>query len=251
MESQNRIALVTGAAKGLGLACAQSLLDAGHRVVVTDIAAPSKDLFPEAQRDRIMPAAFDVTDWKRAEELLKEIDAAWGPVGILVNNAAISPKKSDGKPRRFMEVSIEEMEQVMRVNLYSTLRLSQLVVPYMQRQNWGRIINFSSMAARTRAMTGPSYTCSKHAIIGLSKGMAEDLGPFGITVNSVAPGRILTDMVLQAGEEVNKGFADRTPLKRLGRPDEVGSVVAFLASEGAGFLNGTIIDIGGGLFIPS
>lgn len=251
MNAQNRIALVTGAGRGIGLACARDLLNTGNRVVATDIAAPSPDLFPAEQRGRVMPAALNVTDQRAAAALLDAIKAEWGPVGILVNNAGISPKIEGGRSATLMEVTPEEWEKVLDVNLTSVLRLCQLVAPHMKEQNWGRIVNMASLAGRARSrVAGPSYAASKAALIGLTRILAGELGPWGITSNSVAPGRILTDMVLQASEEVNKAYAEVIPLKRLGTPEEVAAVVTFLASDGAGFVNGTIIDVNGGSFMP-
>lgn len=251
MNAQNRIALVTGAGRGIGLACARALLDAGNRVIATDITAPSPDLFSAEQRGRVMAAPLDVTDEAGAVALLDKVKNEWGLVSILVNNAGISPKLEDGRSATLMEVTLEEWEKVLNVNLTSVLHLCQLVAPHMKKLNWGRIVNMASLAGRARSrISGPSYAASKSALIGLTRILAGELGPCGITSNSVAPGRILTDMVLQAGEEVNKAYAEVIPLKRLGTPEEVGAVVAFLASDGAGFVNGTIIDVNGGSFMP-
>lgn len=246
-----RTAFVTGAGRGIGLACAKALLDAGNVVVTTDIAAPSPDLFPEAQRSRLMTAALDVTDVGAAEKLLDTVGKTLGPVGILVNNAGVSPKVEGGRSATLMEVTPEEWKTVLDVNLTSVLRLCRLAAPHMREQNWGRIINITSLAGRARSrVAGASYSASKAALIGLTRILAGELGPWGVTSNSVAPGRILTDMVLQAEETVNKAYADVIPLKRLGTPEEVAATVAFLASDGAGFINGAIIDVNGGSFMP-
>ena len=245
-----RIAFVTGAGRGIGLACARALLDAGHRVVATDIAAPSPEL-PPAQQADFMAASLNVTDGAAAASLLETVRAQWGPVGILVNNAGISPKLEGGRSATLMEVTPEEWETVLDVNLTAVLRLCRLVAPHMKEQRWGRIVNMTSLAGRARSrVAGPSYAASKAALIGLTRILAGELGPFGVTSNSVAPGRILTEMVLQAGEDVNRAYAEVIPLKRLGTPEEVAAVAAFLASDGAGFVNGAIIDVNGGSFMP-
>lgn len=246
-----RTAFVTGAARGIGLACAKALLDAGNAVAATDIATPSPDLFPEEQHSRLMTSALDVIDEDAAAGLLAKVREALGPVGILVNNAGISPKVEGGRSATLMEVTPKEWATVLDVNVTSVLHLCRLVAPQMREQNWGRIINMTSLAGRARSLVaGASYSASKAALIGLTRILAGELGPWGITSNSVAPGRILTDMVLQAGEGVNKAYADVIPLKRLGTPEEVAAVVAFLASDGAGFINGAIIDVNGGSFMP-
>ncbi len=252
MQSQNRIALVTGAARGIGLACARRLLQAGDRVVATDVAAPGPELFPADQRERVRCEALDVVDAAAAGALLGSVRETWGPLGILVNNAGISPKLPDGKAANVLAVTDTEWARVFDINLNAVLHLCQLAAPYMQEQNWGRIVNMASLAghARTR-VAGPSYVASKSALIGLTRSLAEYLGPWGITSNCVAPGRILTEMARQAGEEVNRAYAEVIPLKRLGTPEEVAAAVAFLASEEAGFINGAIIDVNGGSFMPS
>jgi 3-oxoacyl-[acyl-carrier protein] reductase len=249
--AQNRIALVTGAGRGLGLACARALLDAGNRVTATDMEVPSLDLFPEKARTRVLCAALNVTDTAGAAALFKKVRESWGPLGILVNNAGVSPKKQNGSSRKLMEVTRDEWDQVMAVNLTAVLELSRLAVTHMRENGWGRIINMASLAGRARTrVVGPTYAASKAAVIGLTRCMANEFGPWGITANAIAPGRILSDMVLLSGEEVNRACAEAIPLKRLGIPEEVGAVAAFLASEGASFVNGTIIDVNGGSFMP-
>ena len=252
MPTQNRIALVTGAARGIGLACARGLLEAGNRVVATDIAPPNPELFPANQRERLRCAALDVVDTKAAAALLDSIHATWGPVSILVNNAGISPKLPDGTAANVLTVTDDEWARVFNINLNAILHLCQLAAPHMQGLGWGRIVNMASLAGRARTrVAGPSYVASKSALIGLTRSLAEYLGPWAITSNCVAPGRILTEMALEAGEAVNRAYAEVIPLKRLGTPEEVAAAVIFLASEEAGFINGTIIDVNGGSFMPS
>jgi 3-oxoacyl-[acyl-carrier protein] reductase len=252
MRTQNRIALVTGAARGIGLACARGLLETGNKVVVTDIAAPDPALLSADQRERVWCAPLDVRDTQAAAALLETIKSSWGLVAILVNNAGISPKLPDGTAANVMTVSDAEWVHVFDVNLNAILHLCQLAAPHMQGLGWGRIINMASLAGRARArVAGPSYVASKSALIGLTRSLAEYLGPWAITSNCVAPGRILTEMAIQAGEAVNRAYAEGTPLKRLGTPKEVAAAVVFLASEEAGFINGAVIDVNGGSFMPA
>ncbi len=252
MIRQSRIALVTGANRGIGLACARRLLAEGHRVAATDIAAPDAALFPEDRRDSLLCAALDVTDTRAAAALLDSMQAAWGSLGILVNNAGISPKLPNGKAANVLEITDEEWASVLEVNLSAVMRLCRLAAPRMQEQKWGRIINMTSLAGRARSrVAGPSYIASKSALIGLTRSLAEHLGPWAITCNCVAPGRILTEMALAAGEEVNRAYSEVIPLKRLGTPEEVAAAVAFLASEDAAYINGSVIDVNGGSFMPA
>jgi 3-oxoacyl-[acyl-carrier protein] reductase len=131
------------------------------------------------------------------------------------------------------------------------LKLSQAFIPGMQKLKWGRIVNVSSLAGRSKSLVaGGSYMASKAGVLGLTRAIAAEMGPFGITANSVAPGRILTEMAMQAGEEVNRRYAEQIPVRRLGTIDEVAAAILYLASEEAGFVNGALIDINGGFYMP-
>ena len=251
MPTHQRTAFITGAARGIGLAAAQSLLGTGKRVLLLDREPVALEHFPEEHHKNIRRATLDVTDAEGIAEALEATKAAWGPVGILVNNAGISPKRPDGTSSSILQISSEEWERVVSVNLTSAFRICQLVTPHMQELGWGRIINLSSLAGRTRSrVAGVSYSATKTAVIGLSRTLANELGPFGVTCNCVAPGRILTEMALQGGDEINRAYAEAIPVKRLGTPDEVARVISFLASEDTGFINGAVIDINGGFFMP-
>lgn len=131
------------------------------------------------------------------------------------------------------------------------MRLCQLFLPAMRDQGYGRIVNVASLAGRARSIVaGPSYMASKAGVIGLTRAIASEMGPYGITANCVAPGRILTEMAQQAGPEVNQRYAEQIPVRRLGTPEEVGTSIAFLCGPDAGFVNGAIIDINGGFYMP-
>jgi 3-oxoacyl-[acyl-carrier protein] reductase len=197
-----------------------------------------------------MSAVCDVTDTRAHAEFCARVKKDWGNIGILVNNAGISPKQPDGASARIVDVSLDEWSRVLDVNLGSVLRLCQLVVPYMREQGWGRIINISSLAGRTISrVAGVSYSASKAGLLSLTRNLANELGPLGVTANAIAPGRVATSMAMQGGEEINKQYSDLIPVGRLGRPEEVAAVVAFLASENTGFINGATIDINGGYFM--
>lgn len=251
MSQQNRIALVTGAAQGLGLASATALALAGNRVVATDLAGVDLSLFPEECWSRVMAANLDVTDRAMAAEVFAKIGKDWGPVGILVNNAGVAFKLPDKTSAMATNVSDEEWEKTIAVNLTSVLTMTQLAVPQMRDAGWGRVINMASLAGRTRSrISGAAYSSTKAGVIGVTRVMANDLGPLGITANCVAPGRILTPMAMLGRPEVNEAYAEQIPVRRLGTVEEVAAVVAFLASEITGFINGAIIDINGGYFMP-
>lgn len=168
-----------------------------------------------------------------------------------LNNAGVSPKRPDGRSSGILEVSEEEWAQVLGINLTCVMRLCQLFLPAMRDQGYGRIVNVASLAGRARSIVaGPSYMASKAGVIGLTRAIASEMGPYGITANCVAPGRILTEMAQQAGPEVNQRYAEQIPVRRLGTPEEVGASIAFLCGPDAGFVNGAIIDINGGFYMP-
>ena len=247
-----KVAWVTGAGKGIGLATSRALLAAGHHVVMTDRNALDVATLIEPQlQHRVTAAAVDVTDAAALGALKQRVDAAVGPASMLVNNAGVSPKRADGSSSGILDLSADEWAFVLDVNLTAVLRLCQLFIPDMMAQSYGRIVNVASLAGRSKSIVaGPSYMASKAGVIGLTRAIASEMGPFGITANSVAPGRILTEMAMQAGPEVNERYAAQIPVRRLGTPEEVGAAIAFLCAEQAGFINGALLDINGGFFMP-
>ncbi len=246
----SRIALVTGAARGIGLATVQGFLKRGYRVVAADrMAADSSSYGEHAAAVRV--ERLDVTDREAIVSLRKRIEDEWGTVSVLINNAGISPKKPDGASSGILEIEEAEWEKVIAVNLTAVLRMSQAFLPGMQRIKWGRIVNVSSLAGRAKSLVaGGSYMASKAGVLGLTRAIAAEMGPLGITANAVAPGRILTEMAMQAGEEVNRRYAEQIPVRRLGTADEVAASILYLASEDSGFVNGALIDINGGFYMP-
>ncbi|GAA5235365.1 SDR family oxidoreductase [Verticiella sediminum] len=250
-HDSTRIALVTGAAQGIGLSSAIALLRAGHHVVLSDRQPIDLAIVPAELRARASALVLDVADPAACADAQARIERELAPVTLLVNNAGISPKRPDGRSSGVLEVTADEWARVLEVNLTSVLRLCQTFLPGMQAQRHGRIVNVASLAGRTKSLVaGPSYMAAKAGVIGLTRAIAGEMGPHGITANCVAPGRILTEMAMQAGPEVNERYAAQIPVRRLGTPDEVGAAIAFLCSDAAGFVNGAIIDINGGFYMP-
>lgn len=249
--SSKRVALVTGAGQGIGLATTLELLKAGRSVAMVDRnAADMAALIPEEYRSFARYYTFDVTDTDAISTCLEQVHNELGQVSILVNNAGISPKLN-GKSSGLLEVTETEWDSVMDVNVKAIVKLCQLCVPAMKTGQFGRIVNVSSLAGRSKSLVaGISYMASKSAVLGLSRSIASEMGPFGITTNCVAPGRILTEMAMQAGPAVNEQYAQAIPVRRLGTPEEVGQAIAFLCHDNAGFINGAVIDINGGFFMP-
>ncbi len=244
-----KIALVTGAAKGIGLGTSQALIAAGRFVVMVDRVPIDLEQLG-IKEDQALAFQADVTDMAFMTRLQAQIKQRFGTVSILVNNAGISPKRADGLSNGILDLTIEEWSKVLLVNLTTVMQITQLFLPDMKAQGFGRIVSVSSLAGRSKSVVaGPSYMASKAGILGLMRAIASEMGPFGITANCVAPGRILTEMAMQAGEAVNQRYADQIPVRRLGTADEVGASIAFLCADNSGFINGATIDINGGFFM--
>ena len=245
-----RVALVTGAAQGIGLASAVELLQDGRTVVLADLRLPDLEAVLAALRERAFAVQLDVSDEAGRQRVVDEIVRTHGGIDILVNNAGISLKNAEGRSNGILDVEMAEVQKTLDVNELSIARLCQLVLPGMKARRWGRIVNVSSLAGRGKSIVaGPAYMLTKSAVLGLSRAIASEMGQYGITTNCVAPGRILTQMALQAGEEVNRRYAQQIPVQRIGEPSEVGAAIRYLCSEAAGFTNGAVIDVNGGFFM--
>jgi 3-oxoacyl-[acyl-carrier protein] reductase len=248
----DRVALVTGAARGIGAAIAATLATAGHPVVLADVldeVEATAASLREAGRDA-RAIRLDVADEARVAELPALLGDWWDRLGVLVNNAGISPKL-DGRPRRIRDMPAEEWRRVLAVNLTGAFLVSQACIPPLRARRWGRIVMITSQAARAKSqIAGAHYAASKTGLMGFARSLATELGPDGITVNSVAPGRIDTPMAQGAAPGMNDAFLANIPLGRTGGPEEVAEVVAFLASDAASYLTGATLDVGGGSFMP-
>ena len=246
-----RTALVTGAARGIGLATAEALLAVGHRVALVDrdadaVRAAANRLPP----DRTLAIAQDVSRPDAGEKLDQAVRGRWEAVSILVNNAGIPSPRRDGRTAGLLEMTVEEWNAVLDINLSAALRLSRQFIPFMREQRWGRIVNVSSLAGRSRTyISGVSYMASKAGLLALARSIAGEFGREGITANCVAPGYIETAMAALHGAEKNAEIAKNIPLGRAGTPQEVAAAIAFLASEEAGYMTGAVIDVNGGIFM--
>ncbi|MGJ5180231.1 SDR family NAD(P)-dependent oxidoreductase [Bradyrhizobium oligotrophicum] len=250
---RDRVALITGGASGIGLAIVRLLLEGGIRVAFVarqeDHVARALDHLGRDQA-RLIADAIDVTCEQKMAAFIDRVRRQWDDVTILVNNAGISPKRSDPTAPWMMQTSVQEWQSVIAVNLNGPFMLTRLVAPAMIRRRMGRIVNIGSLAGRAVPhIAGPHYAASKAGLVGLTRAAARDLAPFGITVNCVAPGRILSDMAGAADSEVNRAALSRIPLGRFGTADEVAGLVGFLVcSPAAAFLTGATLDITGGEF---
>jgi len=247
MRLRDKVAIVTGAGRGIGRAIAHAFAREGARVVLWDV--DTQDLESAVSEisgigGTALAFQVDVTDKVRIGSAVDEVLRCCGAIDILVNNAGIY------QILPFEEITEEQWDRLLAVNLKGAFLCTQAVVRQMKRQGAGRIVFMGSSAGKTGGtLAGAHYSVSKAGVMCLAKQLARELGPFGITVNAIAPGRIDTPMIQAATEEENERFRKQTPLGRLGTPEDVANAVVFLASEQASFITGEILDVNGGLLI--
>jgi len=252
MSSGHRVALVTGAAAGIGAACAVRLARDGAAVGVLDLDAErcaSTVSRIEADGGRALALGADVSDRESMTAALGALRTELGPVTILVNNAGITAFTP------FLEIDDAEWERLLGVNLSGTFITTQLTLPDMVEAGWGRIINISSSAAQTGAKNMAPYAASKGGIISLTRSLALEFGPAGITANVIPPrfitGTILSEQSFAAGKQPfsREELAAAGPICREGRPEDVAGAVSWLASDDAAYVTGQVIPVNGGRII--
>jgi 2-hydroxycyclohexanecarboxyl-CoA dehydrogenase len=233
-SAAGKVAVVTGGASGIGKAIAERLSKDGHRVAVFDLNPG----------DAPHSYAVDVTDRGQIDAALARIHDELGPVAVLVNAAGL-----DGfKP--FLKISFEEWQKVVNVNLHGVFHVIQAVLPDMIDAEWGRIVNISSSSTHSGTPFMTHYVSAKSGVNGLTKSLALEFGPKGITVNAVPPGFIDTPMLRAAEQRGNLGDIEKTiaatPVRRIGKPEDIAAACAFLVSEEAGYITGQIVGVNGG-----
>jgi 3-oxoacyl-[acyl-carrier protein] reductase len=244
---RDRVALVTGGARGIGLACATELSRAGAVVIIVDRLAREAEAAASAiiaAGGKAAAVTADLAQTPDVPRLVHEAAGRYGRIDILVNNAGVLNRTPTE------ELTEEQWDRLMAINLKAVFFLTQAVLPVMVRQGSGAIVSLASLAARVGGIAaGVDYATSKAGVVGLTRTLARQYGPKGIRVNAVAPGVIMTEMTRPWPEEVRQDFVARTPLKRLGTPEDVARVVAFLAGPDSGFITGATIDVNGGLYM--
>jgi 3-oxoacyl-[acyl-carrier protein] reductase len=241
-----RTALVTGASRGIGRACALVLAAAGHRIAV---AGRSREKLEETAGEirsgqaEAFVAEMDMSAPESIANGIAKTAKEFGRIDILVNNAGIT---KDGLAMRMKHA---DWDIVLQTNLSGPFFAVQQVLPGMMRERWGRIINITSVVGEMGNAGQANYAASKAGLIGLTKSLAREIGSRNITVNAVAPGFIETDMTHGLSAELRQTMIDNTPLKRIGTAAEVASAVKFLASDEAGFITGHVLDVNGGIYM--
>lgn len=240
----NQIALVTGASRGIGRAIAEKLAKDGFFVIGTATSDGGAEAISGYLGADGKGMKLDVADPESIAEVIKKISDDFGSPAVLVNNAGIT------RDNLLMRMKDEEWDQIINTNLSSIFRMSKAVLRGMMKAKNGRIINISSVVGSTGNPGQVNYAAAKAGIVGFTKSMAKEVGSRNITVNTVAPGFIDTDMTRELPEENKKALLTSIPMGRLGDPSEIANAVSFLASEGAAYITGETLHVNGGMFMP-
>lgn len=243
---QNKVSLITGAAQGIGLATALKFAREGAIVVVCDVNPKAVDAavaLCQAEGATAKGYVMDVTQRSMVESVVASVVADWGRLDVLVNNAGIT------QDARLQKMTIEQFDRVIDVNLRGVFHCSQAVADIMVTQGRGVILNASSVVGIYGNFGQTNYAATKFGVIGFTKTWSRELGPKGVRVNAVAPGFISTPILQTIPEKVIHEMEQRVPMRRLGQPEEIANVYAFLASDEASYVNGIVMEVAGGLTV--
>lgn len=238
-----RVALVTGATRGIGRAVAVALAECGATVIGTATSEAGAQSIGEALGAKGRGIVLNVTDVEASKAALEAVVAEFGRIDILVNNAGIT------RDMLAMRLSDEAWDAVIETNLTSVFRLTRAALRPMMKQRYGRIINMSSVVGVMGNAGQANYAAAKAGMIGMSRSIAREVASRGVTVNCVAPGFIETDMTAALPEDVKKNLMGQIPASRLGKTDDIAAAVLYLASEPAGYVTGTVLHVNGGMFM--
>lgn len=242
----NKVSIITGAAQGIGLATALKFAQEGAVVIVCDVKQEGVDgavVQCQALGATVAGFVMDVTQREQIDEVVARVQAQFGRIDVLVTNAGIT------QDARLQKMTLEQFDRVIDVNLRGVFHCSQAVADSMVAQGSGVILNASSVVGIYGNFGQTNYAASKFGVIGFTKTWSRELGPKGVRVNAVAPGFIMTPMVAAMPEKIRQDLQAKVPLKRLGRPEEIANVYAFLASDEASYINGAVIEVSGGMSV--
>lgn len=241
---QRRVALVTGGSRGIGRAVCSALAAQGTAVAVhyRSQKASADQIVANIQQSGGAAIAIqgDLAEAAVPGQLVEQTISSLGALDILINNAGEMTHAA------VAEMTDAVWEQTLSVNLTAAFRLSRACIPVMQARGWGRIINVTSQVIYTGSANHAHYAAAKAGLVGLTYSLAKELGPFGITVNALCPGRILTDMIVDQLPNREAEWLAQTPLRRFGQPEEVAAAIAFLASDGGSYITGAVLNVSGG-----
>ena len=255
MQSNDQVAIITGGANGIGRATAQRFAEEGIQVAIWDLADKAGQALSEKIKSGGGKAIYqhvDVTDSDQVKAAVQEVVDTWGGIDILINNAGIL---RDGQLVKFKEdqvqkkMSDEQFDSVIDVNLKGVFVCTRAVAPVMMEQKSGVILNATSVVGMDGNFGQTNYVATKAGVIGMTKVWAREMGRYGIRVNAVAPGFTATEMVMAMPEKILEGMRKRTPLGRLGQPEDIANAYAFLASEQASFISGAVLRVDGGIVV--
>jgi 3-oxoacyl-[acyl-carrier protein] reductase len=239
MRLQDKICIVTGAAQGIGAATVAKFAAEGATVVACDLRLKEGQAIPGAS----LCVAVDVTDRSQVDAMVATVKNRWGRIDVLVNNAGIT------KDARLQKMTLEQFDAVIDVNLRGVFHCSQAVVDTLVEQGSGVILNASSVVGIYGNFGQTNYAATKFGVIGFTKTWSRELGPKGIRVNAVAPGFVQTPILSTIPDKVLDQMRAQVPLRRLGQPQEIANVYAFLASDEASYINGAVIEVSGGMTV--
>ena len=246
MRLQNKVCIITGAAQGIGLATATKFAREGATVIVCDIKPAAIDAAVaqcQALGAEALGFVLDVTLREQVDAMVAAVKARYGHIDVLVNNAGIT------QDARLQKMTLEQFDAVIDVNLRGVFHCAQAVADTMTAQGAGVILNASSVVGIYGNFGQTNYAATKFGVIGFTKTWARELGPKGVRVNAVAPGFIETPILSTIPDKVIEQMQAHVPLKRLGRPEEIANVYAFLASDEASYINGAVIEVSGGMVV--
>lgn len=238
---ENKVAIITGGAAGIGAATAAKFTEEGAKVIIWDLDETRGNAL--AKELGATFAKVNTASYEEIEIAAKNVNNKFGRIDILINNAGIT------RDSTLKKMTLQQWQQVIDVNLSGVFFCTKIISEYMVANGWGRIVNASSVVGLYGNFGQTNYVATKSAIIGMTKTLARELGRKGITVNAVAPGFIATEMVAAMPENVIEGMKAKVPVGRLGEPKEIANVYAFLSSDEASYINGHTLSVDGGMTV--